>query len=297
MNNYKQEHGGGNAVKTIHYDGLYIYTGGADGLLNVRNPKDLFIEISLAAGATPPARSDELRRYYTFGSIATSSNYLFAGTDRGRIYVWNKSDFSPRPHLAIAGWDYVVEIGANDNVIVGVGYYGNIGIWDLESLVLLKTIPCKLPSCDRVMLSDQFLFLGHHKDGKAEVDVYSLKNLTKFATLKQDSKGWIQDVCPTANYLIVNAGNYSDSETTFFSEISFLTRLSFKKVRRFASPKGWEATGALCANDQFFCTFQKNWNYNVPQNSDKKRRCSKVHHLVCVNNTPRLSKPSSFVRC
>jgi FAD/FMN-containing dehydrogenase len=37
--------------------------------------------------------------------------------------------------------------------------------------------------------------------------------------------------------------------------------------------------------------------YNVPQNSDKKRRCSKVHHLVCVNNTPRLSKPSSFVRC
>ncbi|MDQ2997427.1 MAG: hypothetical protein M3R61_10275, partial [Chloroflexota bacterium] len=37
--------------------------------------------------------------------------------------------------------------------------------------------------------------------------------------------------------------------------------------------------------------------YNVPRNSDKKRRGVKVHHPLCVNSTPQRSKPSSCVRC
>lgn len=296
METGQQEHQSGNAVRSMYYDGTYVYSGGADGRLNVRRPDSLSIVATLKAGRSPVARRDELRTHYTFGSIATSSKYIFAGADDGAIHVWSKRGFSGLPNLSISTWDYVVEIAANEKLLCGVGFNGDIGVWDLESLQLLNGVSYKVGQDDSInslLLSDSHLFVAKRVNGRPEVDLLSLDGFGKVKSLKptkawfrlKTPKAWVQKVCLTEKYFILTAGTYSESETVIFD------RKSLRRLHRFSTPAGWESSGALVANDSVICTFQDKW--------DEKTKTREAYVLVRDADTfseiGKLDSPSTDV--
>jgi hypothetical protein len=187
-----REHRVGQGISAIHFDGVHVWTGGADGLVNLRSAATLEVLANLTLkDASPSASSRELRISYKITSLFTTPKFVFAGTDSGIIETWERGTLQrQRDPLRLPVWDYIVNICGNDKYLFGAHYEeaSELAIWDLSLHAmkwreqgLVNVIPTKRLNVRCVAATSDLLFVGI---GSA-INVYSLPQCTLLHRLKR----------------------------------------------------------------------------------------------------------------
>jgi|ERR1035437_7613059 hypothetical protein len=166
------EHRVGQGISAIHFDGMHVWTGGADALVNLRSADTLEVLANLSLkDASPPDSSRELRASYKISSLFATPRFIFAGTDAGIIEVWERDTLRRQCFpLRLPAWNYIVYLCGNDKLLVGAHYEENsdLAVWDLSLHAmqwreqgLVKSISTKRFNIHCVAMTTALLFVGH----------------------------------------------------------------------------------------------------------------------------------------
>lgn len=239
----RSEHHRGAGVASLHYDGSYLIAGGADAIVTIRDPRSLQILQSLSLESCgPPRAMDELRAYYCVCSLAANAEFIFAGTDSGRIQIWARSTLLPKATLSQPDWDYLAHVATSERFLIAAHYRPGqgIAIWNPHTLEPLAQIRRKGGDVTSVHLSHNLLLVGTSED----IEVYSLPKFKMKSRLTGHEKG-VGQIYSTPTQVISTDGN---------SNILFWNPITLKSVGRVARGKFSGGTVPVCANDRIVAT-------------------------------------------